>query len=94
MNERVKDIDEAQGVSSPDGTWDFICECRLPDCLERISLTPSEYELVRSSPVQFAVTPGHVAPDVERVVHESERFCVIEKLPSEQEIARAADPRA
>ena len=94
VNERVKAIDEEQGVSAPNGTWDFLCECRRADCLERVSLTPAEYELVRSSPVQFAVVPGHVLPEVERVVHESDRFFVVEKLSGEQEIARATDPRA
>jgi hypothetical protein len=44
--------------------------------------------------VHFAVLPGHVLPEVEDVVFESDRFQVVRKHAEEQEIARATDPRA
>lgn len=92
VNERVKEIDEAHHVS-PGETWDFLCECGNADCLERVELRPDEYEQLRANPVHFAVVPGHEKPVVERVIREGEDYLVIEKLPSEQDIARATDPR-
>jgi hypothetical protein len=92
VNERVKEIDEAHHVAT-DETWDFLCECGNADCLERVALRPEEYEQVRANPVHFAVVPGHEKPDVERVIREADGYLVVEKLPSEQEIARATDPR-
>jgi hypothetical protein len=92
VNERVKEIDQAQSVAT-DETWDFLCECGNADCLERVELRPEEYEQLRSSPVHFAVVPGHEKPEVERVVRGGERYLVVEKLPGEQEIALETDPR-
>ena len=94
VNERVREIDEAQQAFGQGGTWEFLCECVHADCLEPIALTPSEYELVRSNATHFAVAPGHVDPSVERVVYESDRFVVVEKRETEQEIVRATDPRS
>jgi hypothetical protein len=92
LNERVKDVDDASGVP-PDELWDFLCECGDANCLERVSVTRSEYERVRSNSVYFAVVPGHENPEVERVVHEANRFAIVEKRPGEQAIAVERDPR-
>ncbi len=94
VNERVREIDEAQAEFGRGGTWEFLCECVRVDCLEPISLTPSEYELVRSNATHFAVAPGHVDRAIERIVYESERFFVVEKREAEQATVRATDPRA
>jgi hypothetical protein len=62
--------------------------------VEPISLTISEYEQVRDAPTQFFLLPGHVLPDVEVVVREADGYVVVEKLPSEEEIAVETDPRS
>ena len=93
VNERVKRIDAAHGLPT-DELWDFLCECSDGDCLARVSLTVAEYEQVRANAVQFAVVPGHDVPEIERVVHETNRYAVVEKLPSEQAIALERDPRS
>jgi hypothetical protein len=90
VNERVEAVGERAGLDM----LDFICECGDANCTAAVSLTESEYEQVRADPVHFAVLPGHVLPEVEDVVFESDRFQVVRKHAEEQEIARATDPRA
>ena len=92
VNERVKTIGERLEDSSAQGLWDFLCECSNPECLERLKLTLPEYERVRSSPLRFAVAPGHEVSDVERVVEASDRFVVIEKTTAEA-TAETTHPR-
>ena len=54
----------------------------------------SEYEALRSEPNRFAVRPGHVFPEVERIVSENDRFAVVEKVRLAGEVAAAHNPRA
>ncbi len=93
LNERVKEIDRAHGVPA-DELWDFLCECGNADCLERVPMTLAEYERVRSNAVQFAVVPGHETPEVERPLHETARFAIVEKRPNERSVAVTTDPRS
>ena len=65
----------------------MFCECGRLDCRERVAMTVSEYEAVRSSATTFVISPGHAIPDVEWVVETTERFEVVEK---EGEAARVA----
>jgi len=92
LNERVKAIDDAHGIPA-DELWDFLCECGDDSCLERVSLTRVEYERVRANAVHFAVVPGHELAEVERVVHRTNRFAVVEKRAAEQAVALETDPR-
>ena len=92
VNERVKEIDHAHHVSTAE-TWDFLCECGNVECLERVELRPEEYEQLRANSVHFAVVPGHEKTEVERVIREGDGYRIVEKLPNEQDIARATDPR-
>jgi hypothetical protein len=92
VNERVLGINERFGIDAE--RVSFICECGRLACTERIELTVEEYEAVRSSPVRFALVPGHDDPDVETVVEQNERFAVVEKhLGGPAELAAAEDPR-
>ena len=94
VNERVQEDDrERVEASSPEARWDFLCECGADRCNEPVALTASEYEAVRSSPVRFAVLPGHEDLQLARVVERNERFVVVEKEPGEQDVALATDPR-
>jgi hypothetical protein len=90
VNERVKRIGDETGGPTNELSV-FLCECGDAACLERIGMLPSEYEEVRASPVHFVVVPGHEDPEVEVVVRRERRFHVIEKLPSEQGVARETD---
>ena len=74
VNER-----KAKSMKSGDPVAGFRCECWHPNCTERIPLSGTEWQEVRSRPNRFAVAPGHVAADVETLVKEHPLFWVIEK---------------
>jgi hypothetical protein len=59
---------------------EFLCECGHVDCFEHIELTRAEYEDVRTQTTHFVLMPGHQNGSVERVISETERFIVVEKL--------------
>jgi hypothetical protein len=61
--------------------------------MTRVLATLREYEAVRTNPRAFIVYPGHIYPEVERVVAENERYATVEKLDNGGEIAEALDPR-
>ena len=93
VNERVKQLNV--GFSAVLEHGEFVCECGDEKCTERVRLTPEEYERVRADPTHFVVKPGHVAPDVEDVVYENERYQVVRKRPGgPAELASEHDPRA
>jgi hypothetical protein len=58
---------------------DFMCECADASCTGVLTLTPAEYEKLRSNSRRFAVLPGHEVDDVERVVETHSRYLVVEK---------------
>ena len=92
VNERIKQVNVGL-VSSEE--CDFLCECGDRDCMQPVTMTLSEYEEVRSESTYFAVAPGHVDPDVERVVAENDRFVTVEKVaPEAVEIVEDDDPRS
>ena len=88
VNER---IDELVGEAwSPE----FVCECPDEHCIEAVEISLEEYESIRTSPVRFAIMPGHDHPDFERVVEQNERYALVEKLGEAAEVARKLDPRS
>lgn len=90
VNERIEELRE--GVPESELT-DFLCECGEAACIERIELTHSEYEAVRSVPDHFALKPGHEHPDFERIVVRRDRYVVIDKVGQAEETAERTDPR-
>ena len=92
VNERIKRVNEH--LETRDEA-DFICECGDGDCTKPVSLTLAEYEDVRRRGTHFAVVPGHVVPDLERVIARYPRFAVVEKTePQAAGIAARENPRA
>ena len=93
VNESLRYV-AAQGTATVQ-TMRLVCECGDPGCSEFVDVTLTEYEQVRAVSTHFIVRPGHVAPDVERVVVENDRFVVVEKRPGDPaDIAEATDPRS
>lgn len=96
VNERAHELSERLsfvGLVERAPMDEYLCECVDIDCLERVQLTGEEYERVRSNSLWFIVALGHVAPEIERIVDENERFAVVEKGPGERDIVIATDPR-
>jgi hypothetical protein len=93
VNERIKDLAENFGLD--DQPLDLVCECGDPNCVERISLSRSEYESLRADPTLFAVHVGHVQPEVEDLVDQRAAYDVVRKREGEPaEVARETDPRS
>ena len=92
VNERIEGLAETFQLGSQ--PLDLICECGDASCLKRISMTPAEYEQLRSESHQFAVHPGHVAPDVEAIGERRQGYDIVRKDEgAPKEIAERTDPR-
>ena len=92
VNERIEGLADTFDLKTQ--SLDLICECGDAGCVERISMTRTEYEELRSDPHQFAVHPGHEYPDVESVVARSKGYDVVVKnRGAPEQIAEQTDPR-
>ena len=92
INERIRDA--ANRFGDDDHAYEFLCECCNQDCIERISLTLSEYEHVREEGRRFLLAPGHDDRTVENVVAVAEDHLVVEKTGVAKRVAEALNPRA
>lgn len=93
VNERLRELGEA--FSDITETAEFICECANSSCTERVQLTLSTYEEIRSDPKRFFVIKGHELLEYEKVVEEADEYVVVEKLPGGPAgIAIRDDPRS
>lgn len=93
VNERIREV--ASSFNMTKEPLDLICECGDAGCVARISLTRDEYEHIRADPHLFGVAPGHVAPDVEKVVERHSGYEVVSKFKGvPAEIAQKTDPRS
>ena len=93
VNEQIRGLNRGFGLQ--EGTMTVICECGVADCTERLELTVSTYERVRSDSLLYVVAPGQEMPDVERVVDHVEGYDIVQKHAGEPaEVARETDPRS
>jgi hypothetical protein len=91
VNERIENLAETFDLKTP---LDLICECGDAACDERLSMTRTEYEELRSESHQFAVHPGHEYPDVESVVARLKGYDIVSKNEGvPMQIAEQTDPR-
>jgi len=92
INEKVKELNQTFAQAGiEDSAW--ICECADTDCTLRIPASLREYEAVRSNPRTFIISPGHLYPEVERVLDQNDRFMTVEKIDNAGQIAESFDPR-
>jgi hypothetical protein len=92
VNERIEGLAETFDLKTQ--SLDLICECGDAGCVERISMTHTDYEELRSESHQFAVHPGHEYPDVERVVAKLKGYDIVSKNKGvPKQIAEQTDPR-
>jgi hypothetical protein len=89
VNERIREV----GARFEGDSYEFLCECADASCTERLTLTVAQYEEVRANPARFALSPGHVAPEIEHVVKREEDHVVIEKRGLAGRIAAKLYPR-
>ena len=88
INERLTRDDPLADLT---GSHVIACECADPACVQTLAISVSQYANVRSQPRQFAVLPGHIYSDVERVVKEFRTYVVVEKLGQAGEAAEALE---
>ena len=89
VNERIEEVTAGRSALG-----EVVCECADQTCAETIPLTLDEYEAVRRIATHFLVRPGHDVPEIERVVDETDRYVVVEKLDEAGSVATALDPRS
>jgi hypothetical protein len=82
---------KAEWMSSGLTASGFRCECGSEDCGVRLPLSKREWDEVRAEPNRFAVAPGHVTYEVEKVVKEYPNFWLVEKQGEAEDIAKALD---
>lgn len=93
VNERIESL--AQTFELGSQPLDLICECGDAACVQRIHMTHAEFEELRSESHYFAVYPGHVFPEVERVVAQRKGYEIVSKDEGMPKlIAERTDPRS
>jgi hypothetical protein len=92
VNEKLRALNDS--VESLTGTFTIACECADTNCVDMLDIRPEEYRAIRAEPRTFAVLPGHVFPDVERVVRQSDGHLVVEKLGAGAQMAEILDTDA
>ena len=97
---RTRDLNEATertsgALTSDAGRERFACECGDIGCTAVICLTKAEYEAVRAYPTHFAIVRNHENPEREFVIHENDRWAIVETVGKEAIMAaRGSDPRS
>ena len=93
-NERIREF--AASIDADDERLlPFLCECADLDCTTVVQLAAEEYEAVRQDPRRFVNAPEHESNALGwcRVVHEFDRYTVVEKIGEAGELAEELDPR-
>ena len=92
VNERIRDVAEEQEMTE---RVPFICECATEDCTQIVQLSLEEYESIRQDSTHFLNALGHevAARGAGTVVHENERYVVVQKKGAATEGVRHLDPR-
>jgi 5-bromo-4-chloroindolyl phosphate hydrolysis protein len=84
VNEKMRELNEAFGSADE---YVIACECADTNCVQTLSIREDEYVQIRGNPRHFAVLPGHVYPDVEKVVSETDAYVTVEKIALAAEVA-------
>lgn len=88
VNEKIAWLEQRHGITAPEPV--FICECADDSCTEHLSVDPETYKRVRTHPRRFLVLPGHVHPELERVVETHPDYLIVEKTGAAGEVAEQA----
>jgi hypothetical protein len=88
VNERIAELGE-----SADGTLEVHCECGMEGgCGERLQISVTVYEQVRSQDDRFVVVPGHETPDLEYAIDWTDDYVIVDKVAAAEWIVED-DPR-
>jgi hypothetical protein len=84
VNEKIRELNDTWASGSDE--YVIACECADANCVQTISIRGDEYLRARANPRHFAVLPGHVYPDVENVVSETDAYVIVEKVALAAEV--------
>src|SRR5690348_9709392 len=94
VNERIEALQHSFALAERE-PLQMICECDRLDCMERVTVGIDAYELIRSHPAQFVVTPGHEDTKVDEVISQTSGYTVVRKKPGDpRDVAVETDPRS
>jgi hypothetical protein len=85
VNRQIEKLEQTLGRRE---TFAMVCECGKKHCLEGFEVEPAVYQRVRSNQLLFFVVPGHEDTEVERIVEQTSRFLVVEKVGRAAETVR------
>lgn len=91
---QCREQNEATARTPADGSESsFRCECGDSECSRAITLTLTEYAVVRAYGTHFAVARNHENPESEQVIQENERFAIVETVTGDAtKLALRSDP--
>ncbi len=76
VNERIADVSVDLALELP--VYELFCECRTPDCAERVRIPARTFETVRRSTDRFVVAPGHARPHRgDQVIRDEPGFALV-----------------
>ena|SRR5438045_2506620 len=78
VNEKLEAVN--QDFQQLTERFTIACECADVSCIEMIEIESRDYQAVRAEPRHFVVLAGHVYPDVETIVRETDGYVVVEKF--------------
>jgi hypothetical protein len=81
-----REIEQAS-ADAGDRELEVLCECGRDGCRGLIRLTVAEYDRIHAERDRFVVLPGHATAAVERILEETDRFLVVDKIGEAEEIA-------
>ena len=93
VNEQIETLNRDLGTD--ERTMTAVCECADGDCTDRLQISVSTYERVRTDPRRFVIVPGHELAEFEPVVESTEGYDIVQKREgAAAELARETDPRS
>jgi hypothetical protein len=92
VNREIENVAEDVGERGED-TIEVLCECGQPGCTSLLSLTIRAYDRVHGQRDRFIVVPGHMDPELERVVEEGDQYLVVEKFGQAEAVAEDEERR-
>lgn len=93
VNERIERLQHSFAVAESE-PLQMICECDRLDCMARVPVGVEAYELIRSQPDHFIVSPGHEDTAVEEVVSTTADYAIVRKNAGDaRDVAVDTDPR-
>jgi hypothetical protein len=94
VNERIEALQHSFAVAERE-PLQMICECDRLDCMDRVSVGVEAYELIRSRPDEFIVSPGHEDAQVDEVIGVTSGYLIVRKKQGDpRDVAVETDPRS